>query len=60
MLDGTICRLIAVPRGRAGVADKDIGRSRGGLTTTIGAAVCATTQKIVRVILVASQLLPLL
>ena len=41
--------------GARGGAQEDVGRSRGGLTTKIGAAVCATTQKVVRVILAPGQ-----
>ena len=55
MLDGTICKVHRSASGARGGADETIGRSRGGLTTKIGAAVCATTQKIVRVILAPGQ-----
>ena len=55
MLDGTICKAHRSASGARGGADEDIGRSRGGLTTKIGAAVCATTQKIVRVFLAPGQ-----
>jgi transposase len=55
MLDGTICKAHRSAAGARGGAEEDIGRSRGGLTTKIGAAVCAETQKIVRVILAPGQ-----
>lgn len=55
MLDGTICKAHRSAAGARGGTEEDIGRSRGGLTTKIGAAVCATTQKIVRVVLAPGQ-----
>jgi transposase len=55
MLDGTICKAHRSATGARGGTQEDIGRSRGGLTTKLGAAVCATTQKIVRVILAPGQ-----
>src|SRR4051795_11601421 len=55
LLDGTICKAHRSAAGARGGAEEDIGRSRGGLTTKIGAAVCATTQKVVRVILAPGQ-----
>jgi transposase len=55
MLDGTICKAHRSAAGARGGAEEDIGRSRGGLTTKLGAAVCATTQKIVRVVLAPGQ-----
>jgi transposase len=55
MLDGTICKAHRSAAGARGGAEEDVGRSRGGLTTKIGAAVCATTQKVVRVILAPGQ-----
>ena len=55
LLDGTICKAHRSATGARGGAAEDIGRSRGGLTTKIAAAVCATTQKIVRVILAPGQ-----
>src|SRR5690348_4866065 len=55
LLDGTICKAHRSATGARGGAAEDIGRSRGGLTTKIGASVCAETQKIVRVILAPGQ-----
>jgi transposase len=55
MLDGTICKAHRYAAGARGGAEEDIGRSRGGRTTKIGAAVCATTQKVVRVVLAPGQ-----
>jgi transposase len=55
MLDGTICKAHRSATGARGGAEEDIARSRGGLTTKLGAAVCATTQKIVRVVLAPGQ-----
>src|SRR5215210_4426032 len=43
MLDGTICKAPRSAAGARGGAEEDVGGSRGGLTTKIGAAVCATT-----------------
>src|SRR3954447_25588857 len=47
LLDGTICKAHRSATGARGGAAEDIGRSRGGLTTKIDAAVCVKTQKIV-------------
>jgi len=55
MLDGTICKTHRSATGARGGAEEDIGRSRGGLTTKIGAAVCGETQKIIRIILAPGQ-----
>jgi transposase len=55
MLDGTITKAHRSATGARGGTPEDIGRSRGGLTTKIGAAVCATTQKIIRVVLAPGQ-----
>jgi transposase len=55
MLDGTIAKAHRSAAGARGGTDQAIGRSRGGLTTKIGAAVCATTQKIIRVVLAPGQ-----
>jgi transposase len=55
MLDGTITKAHRSAAGARGGAEEDIGRSRGGRTTKIGAAVCATTQKIIRVVLAPGQ-----
>jgi transposase len=55
LLDGTICKAHRSATGARGGAAEGIGRARGGLTTKIGASVCAKTQKIVRVILAPGQ-----
>jgi transposase len=55
MLDGTITKAHRSAAGARGGTEEAIGRSRGGLTTKIGAAVCATTQKIIRVVLAPGQ-----
>src|SRR3954470_2971514 len=55
LLDGTICKAHRSATGARGGAAEDIGRARGGLTTKIGASVCAKKQKIVRVILAPGQ-----
>jgi len=55
MLDGSIAKAHRSAAGARAGTEEDIGRSRGGLTTKIGAAVCATTQKIIPVVLAPGQ-----
>ena len=50
LLDGTICKTRRWAAGARGQAEEDIGRSRGGLTTKIGAAVDGVWQKIINLV----------